>query len=53
MGTTENLQEELDCVPMPASVVAAVRKLWAGEIRDAGGRPIYAPPKQPTASMCR
>jgi hypothetical protein len=30
---------------MPASVVAAARKLWAAEIRDARGRPIYAPPK--------
>jgi phosphate transport system substrate-binding protein len=37
--------EELDYVPMPAKVVAAVRRLWAAEIKDARGRPIYAPPK--------
>jgi len=37
--------EELDYVPMPAKVVAAVRRLWAAEIKDARGRPIYATPK--------
>jgi hypothetical protein len=30
---------------MPASVVTAVRKLWAAEIKDASGKPAYAPPK--------
>jgi phosphate transport system substrate-binding protein len=39
------LAEELDYVPMPANVVAAVRKLWASEIKDAGGAPIYAASK--------
>jgi phosphate transport system substrate-binding protein len=39
------LAEELDYVPMPAKVVAAVRRLWAAEIKDARGRPIYAPSK--------
>jgi phosphate transport system substrate-binding protein len=39
------MAEELDYVPLPAGVVAAVRKLWAVEIRDASGKPIYAPPK--------
>jgi phosphate transport system substrate-binding protein len=33
--------EELDYVPMPASVVAAVEQLWAAQIKDATGRPIY------------
>jgi phosphate transport system substrate-binding protein len=39
------MAEELDYVPMPAGVVTAVRKLWAAEIRDASGKPIYVPPK--------
>jgi phosphate transport system substrate-binding protein len=39
------MAEELDYVPMPAKVVAAVRRLWAAEIKDARGRPVYAPPK--------
>jgi len=36
------LAEELDYVPMPANVVGAVRKVWASEIKDAGGKPIFA-----------
>jgi phosphate transport system substrate-binding protein len=36
------LAEELDYVPMPASVVGAVRKLWAAEIKGADGEPLYA-----------
>ncbi|HEY6993142.1 MAG TPA: phosphate ABC transporter substrate-binding protein PstS [Xanthobacteraceae bacterium] len=32
---------ELDYVPLPGNVVAAVRKLWAAQITDARGRPIY------------
>ncbi len=39
------LAEELDYVPIPGSVVAAVRRLWAAQIKDAGGKPIYAIPK--------
>ena len=35
------LAEELDYVPMPANVVGAVRKVWASEIKDAGGKPIF------------
>jgi phosphate transport system substrate-binding protein len=34
--------EELDYVPMPASVVTAVEGVWAKEIKDASGKPIYA-----------
>jgi hypothetical protein len=26
---------------MPASVIGAVRKLWASEIQDADGRPLF------------
>lgn len=36
------LAEELDYVPMPASVVSSVRKTWASDIKDARGKPIFA-----------
>jgi phosphate transport system substrate-binding protein len=39
------MAEELDYVPMPAGVVAAVRRLWAAQIKDPAGKPIYTPPK--------
>jgi phosphate transport system substrate-binding protein len=34
--------EELDFVPMPAAVVGAVEKMWASNIKDAGGKPLFA-----------
>jgi len=37
-----NMAEELDYVPMPAGVAGAVRKLWATQIKDASGAPVYA-----------
>jgi phosphate transport system substrate-binding protein len=36
------MAEDLDYVPMPPSVVAAIKKVWASEIKDANGKPIYA-----------
>jgi phosphate transport system substrate-binding protein len=36
------MAEELDYVPMPGNVVNAVRKLWASEIKDASGKPVFA-----------
>ena len=36
------MAEELDYVPMPANVVAAIQKVWAAEIKDASGKPLYA-----------
>ena len=36
------MAEELDYVPMPANVIAMVQRLWASEIKDAGGKPIFA-----------
>jgi phosphate transport system substrate-binding protein len=39
------LAEELDYVPMPANVVSAVRKLWASDIKDASGKPLFVLPK--------
>jgi phosphate transport system substrate-binding protein len=36
------MAEELEYVPMPGNVVNAVHRLWASEIKDAGGKPIFA-----------
>jgi phosphate transport system substrate-binding protein len=36
--------EELDFVPMPASVVTAVQGVWAKDIKDASGKPLFAAP---------
>jgi phosphate transport system substrate-binding protein len=36
------MAEELDYVPMPAAVVTAVEGVWAKEIKDASGKPIFA-----------
>jgi phosphate transport system substrate-binding protein len=35
------MAEELDYVPMPASVVADIEKMWTSDIKDAGGKPIF------------
>jgi phosphate transport system substrate-binding protein len=35
------MAQDLDYIPMPAPVVAAIKKQW-GEIKDASGKPIYA-----------
>ena len=35
------MAEDLDYVPLPAKVVAAVQKVWASDIKDASGKPIY------------
>jgi phosphate transport system substrate-binding protein len=34
--------EELDYVPMPDKVVTAIQKVWATEIKDAGGKPLFS-----------
>jgi phosphate transport system substrate-binding protein len=36
------MAEELDYVPVPAAVVTAVQKMWASEIKDANGKPLFA-----------
>jgi phosphate transport system substrate-binding protein len=36
------LAEELDYVPIPGKVVGAIEKVWASEIKDAGGQPVFA-----------
>ena len=35
------MAEELDYVPMPKKVTDEVRKLWAREIKDSSGKPLY------------
>ena len=36
------MAEDLDYVPMPPNVVTAIQKVWAAEIKDASGKPLYA-----------
>src|SRR6266568_4948189 len=36
------MAEDLDYVPMPANAVTAIQKVWAAEIKDASGKPLYA-----------
>jgi phosphate transport system substrate-binding protein len=36
------MAEELDYVPMPASVTASVEKVWTAQIKDSSGKPIFA-----------
>ena len=35
------MAEDLDYVPMPDNVVAAIQKIWAAEIKDASGKPLF------------
>jgi phosphate transport system substrate-binding protein len=37
----DKMAEELDYVPMPDSVVSSVEKVWAGQIKDASGKPLF------------
>jgi phosphate transport system substrate-binding protein len=36
------MAEDLDYVPMPANVVSTIEHVWATQIKDASGKPIYA-----------
>jgi phosphate transport system substrate-binding protein len=36
------MAEALDYVPMPANVVADIQKMWATDIKDSSGKPLYA-----------
>jgi phosphate transport system substrate-binding protein len=36
------MAEDLDYVPMPQNVVAAIEKIWATQIKNANGQPIFA-----------
>ena len=35
------MAEELDFVPMPASVVTAIEGVWTKDIKDASGKPVF------------
>jgi phosphate transport system substrate-binding protein len=37
------MAEELDYVPMPANVVGDIQKMWASDIKDASGKPLFSP----------
>jgi phosphate transport system substrate-binding protein len=36
------MAEELDYIPMPQNVVDSVKKIWADEVKDASGKPLFA-----------
>jgi phosphate transport system substrate-binding protein len=38
----DKMAEDLDYVPMPKAVVTEIQKVWATEIKDASGKPIFA-----------
>jgi phosphate transport system substrate-binding protein len=38
----DKMAQELDYVPMPDNVVAAIQKTWASEVKDASGKPLFA-----------
>jgi len=40
----DKMAEDLDYVPMPDKVVQAIQKVWANEIKDAGGKPLFVAP---------
>lgn len=37
----EKMADELDYVPMPKGVIEQVEKLWASDVKDSGGKPLY------------
>src|SRR4051812_1245266 len=37
----DKMAEDLDFVPMPDNVVPAIQKVWAAEIKDASGKPLF------------
>ena len=39
----DKMAEELDYVPMPKKVVAEIEKVWATEIKDSSGKPLFTP----------
>ena len=38
----DKMAQDLDYVPMPDKVVSAIKKVWAAQIKDAGGKALYA-----------
>jgi phosphate transport system substrate-binding protein len=41
-GKGGKMAEDLDYVPMPASVTASVQKVWTAQIKDGAGKPLFA-----------
>jgi phosphate transport system substrate-binding protein len=41
----DKMADELDYVPMPDKVVGDIQKMWAAEIKDAGGKPLFVASK--------
>jgi phosphate transport system substrate-binding protein len=37
----DKMAEELDYVPMPKKVIEEVEKMWASQVKDSGGKPLY------------
>jgi phosphate transport system substrate-binding protein len=40
-GKGDKMAEKLDYVPMPKNVVAEIEKVWASEIKDGSGKPLF------------
>jgi phosphate transport system substrate-binding protein len=38
----DKMAEELDYVPMPKNVIAEIEQVWASDIKDANGKPLFA-----------
>ncbi len=38
----DTMAKDLDYVPMPNNVVADIQKMWAAEIKDSSGKPLFA-----------
>ena len=36
-----DMAKDLDYVPMPVNVVGDIQKMWASEIKDSGGKPLF------------
>jgi phosphate transport system substrate-binding protein len=41
-GKGDGMAKDLDYVPMPDNVVADIQKMWAAEIKDSSGKPLFA-----------
>ena len=37
----DQMAQDLDYVPMPDKVVGSIQKMWAAQIKDAGGKPLF------------
>jgi phosphate transport system substrate-binding protein len=37
----DKMAEELDYVPMPKKVIEEIETMWAREVKDSSGKPLY------------